>query len=80
MQERNRVGYVGRLGYRYPFLTPKTWPIIGSRFIEAEQLGGADPIWALKFCVLLLDKATKCYLHGESFPYFSFSSRCLLAS
>ena len=79
MRERNRVGYVRSVGYRYHLLTPKTWPIIGSRFIEAEQLGGADPICALKFCVLLLDKAIKCYLHGESFPYFSFSARCRLA-
>lgn len=29
IQERNRVGYVRSVGYRYPLLTPKTWPITG---------------------------------------------------
>ena len=75
MQERNRVGCVRRLGYRYPLLTPKTPPILRITFIEAEQRGGADPLWDLKFYGLLLNRGIKCYLNGESLPYFGFPSR-----
>jgi hypothetical protein len=55
-------------------LTPKTRPILGIRFIEAEQLGGADPIWILKFCVLLLDKATSV-IYMENLSHISASLR-----